>query len=109
MKHLDQKSTQRLSRVFRQVFYERGRIEFKSSEFWIAGVMSEVRRIGRLNAEIDFWTLFEKMIWKFVPAAVAFVLLLSVIFTQFNPAPENIIADIYAEESIDSGPYAFYN
>ena len=109
MKHLDRKSAERLRHVFRQAFYERGRIEFKPSKFWIVGVMSEIRRIGRLNAEIDFWTLFEKMIWKFIPAAIALVLLLGVVFTQIDPAPENIIADIYSEENLDSGLYAFYD
>ncbi|UCE54221.1 MAG: hypothetical protein JSV31_01905 [Desulfobacterales bacterium] len=109
MRHLDRKSIERLGQAFRQAFYERRRIEFKPSEFWIVGVMSEIRRIGRLNAEIDFWTLFEKMIWKFIPAAVALVLLLSVAFTQIDPAPENIIANIYGEENLDSGLYAFYD
>jgi hypothetical protein len=109
MKHLDRKSTERLRHVFRQAFYERGRIEFKPSKFWIVGVMSEIRRIGRLNAEIDFWTLFEKMIWKFIPAAAALVLIIGVVFTQIERAPQNIIADIYSEENLDSGLYAFYD
>jgi hypothetical protein len=109
MRHLDRKSAEKLGQVFRQAFYERGRIEFKPSEFWFVGVMSKIRRIGRLNAEIDFWTLFEKMTWKFIPAAVALLLLLGVAFTQIKPAPENIIADIYSEENLDSGLYAFYD
>ena len=110
MRHLDRKSTQRLRQVFRQAFLERGRIEFTPSESRVVEIMSEVKRIGRLNApEIDFWMLFEKMIWKFIPAAVALVLLLGVVFTQINFSPDNIIADIYAEESIDSGLYAYYN
>jgi hypothetical protein len=49
------------------------------------------------------------MIWKFIPAAVALVLLLGVAFTQIDPAPENTIADIYSEENLDSGLYAFYD
>jgi len=109
MKNLDRKSTERLKQVFRQAFYERGQVEFKPSELWLVGVMSEIRRIGGLNVEIDFWTVFENMIWKFIPAAVALVLLLGVAFTQIDPAPENIIADIYSEENLDSGLYAFYD
>ena len=109
MRHLDRKSAERLGQALRQTFYERRRIEIKPTKFWIAGVMSEIRRSGPLNAESDFWTVFEKMIWKFIPAAVALVLLLGVVFTQINFSPDNIIADIYAEESIDSGLYAFYN
>ena len=109
MRHLDRKSAERLGQALRQTFYERRRIEIKPSKFWIAGVMSEIRRSGPLNAESDFWTVFEKMIWKFIPAAVALVLLLGVVFTQINFSPDNIIADIYAEESIDSGLYAYYN
>ena len=109
MRHLDRKSTERLGQVLRQAFFERRRIEFKPSEFWLVEVMSEIRRIGRLNAEIEYWALFEKLIWKFIPAAVALVLLLGVAFTQIDSSPDNIIADIYAEESIDSGLYAFYD
>jgi hypothetical protein len=109
MKHPDRKSTERLRQVFRQAFYERTRIEFKPSEFWLVGVMSEIRRIGRLNAELDFWMLFEKMLWKFIPAAVALVLILGVVFTEIHPARENIIADIYSEENLDSGLYAYYD
>jgi hypothetical protein len=109
MKHLDQKSTERLRQVFRQAFYERRRIEVKPSEFWLVGVMSEIRRIGRLKTELDFWMLFEKMLWKFIPAAVVFVLILGVVFSEIHPARENIIADIYSEENLDSGLYAYYD
>lgn len=110
MTHLDRKSAERLGQALRQAFYERRRIEFKPSEFWIAGVMSEIRRIGRLNAESDFWTVFEKMIWRFIPAAVALLLLLGVAFTQIDPAPYNNVADIYYnEENLDSGLYALYD
>ena len=109
MRHLDRKSTERLGQVLRQAFYERRRIECKPSEFWLVGVMSEIRRIGRLNTEIDFWTLFEKMIWKFIPAAVALLLLLGVAFTQIHPARENVIADIYSEENLDSGLDVYYD
>ena len=109
MRRLEQKSTERLRHVLQQAFAEQKQVEFKPSEFWHVGVMSEIRRIGRLNAEIEYWTLFEKLIWKFIPAAVALVLLLGVAFTQIDSPPENIIADIYAEESIDSGLYAFYD
>jgi hypothetical protein len=109
MRRLEQKSTERLGHVLRQAFSEQRRVEFKPTEFWRVGVMSEIRRIGRLNAEIEYWALFEKLIWKFIPAAVALVLILGVAFTQIDSSPENIIADIYAEESIDSGLYAFYD
>ena len=109
MRHLDRKSAERLGKALQQTYYERRHIEIEPSEFWMVGVMSEIRRIGRLNTEIDFWTLFEKMIWKFIPAAVALVLLLGVAFTQIDPAPENTIADIYSEENLDSGLYAFYD
>ena len=110
MRHLDRKSSERLGQVFRQTFYERRRIEFKPSELWIVGVMSEIRRIGGLNArKVISGLLFEKMIWKFIPAAVALVLLLGVAFTQINFPPENIIADIYGEENLDSGLYAFFD
>jgi hypothetical protein len=53
--------------------------------------------------------LFEKMLWKFIPAAVALVLILGVVFTEIHPARENIIADIYSEENLDSGLYAYYD
>jgi len=109
MRHLDRKSGERLGKALQQTYYERRNIEIEPSGFWMVGVMSQIRRIGRLNTEIDFWTLFEKMIWKFIPAAVALLLLLGVAFTQIKPAPENIIADIYSEENLDSGLYAFYD
>ncbi len=48
------------------------------------------------------------MIWKFIPAAVALVLLLGVVFTKIDPAPDNIVADIYSEANLDSELYAFY-
>ena len=107
MRHLDRKSTEKLGQVLRQAFREKGRVQFEPSEFWRVGVMSEIRRIGPLNAEIEYWRLFETMIWKFIPAAVALVLILGVAFTQFDASPDNLIADIYAEESIDSGLYTF--
>ena len=109
MRHLDRKSAERLGQVLRQACYEENRIEFKPSEFWRVGVMSEIRRIGRLNAEVEFWRLFEKMTWKFIPAAAAVVLLLGVAFTQIHPARESLIADIYSEENLDSGLYAYYD
>jgi hypothetical protein len=109
MRHLDRKSGERLGKALQKTYYERRHIEIEPSEFWIVGVMSQIRRIGRLNTEIDFWTLFEKMIWKFIPAAVALVLLLGVAFTQIHPARENVVADIYSEENLDSGLYAYYD
>ena len=109
MRHLDQKSAERLGQALRQAFYEKRRSEIKPSEFWIVGIMSEIRRVGRLNAESDFWTAFERMIWKFIPAAVALVLLLGVAFTQIDPVPDNIVADIYNEANLDSALYAFYD
>ena len=109
MRHSDRKPTEKLGQVLRRAFKEGSRVEFKPSEFWRVGVMSEIRRIGRLNGEIEYWALFEKMIWKFIPAAVALVLLLGVVFTQIDASPENLMADIYAEESVDSGLYAFYD
>lgn len=107
MRPSHRKSTEKLGHALRKAFKERSRVEFKPSEFWRVGVMSEIRRIGPLNAEIDYWTLFEKMIWKFIPAAVALVLLLGVAFTQIDAFPDNLIADIYAEESVDTGLYTF--
>jgi hypothetical protein len=109
MRHLDRKSAERLGQALRQAFYERRRTEIKPSEFWIVGVMSEIRRSGRFNAGNDFWTVFERMIWKFIPAAVVLVLLLGVAFTQINSAPDNIVADIYSEANLDSELYAFYD
>jgi hypothetical protein len=107
MRQLNRKSAERLEQTLRQTFHERRRIEANPSKFWVVGVMSEIRRIGPLNTQNDFWTLFEKMIWKFIPAAVAFVLLLGVAFTQIKPASGNIVADIYSEENFDAGIYAF--
>ena len=109
MRHLNRKSGERLGKALQQTYYERRHIEIEPSGFWMVGVMSQIRRIGRLNTEIDFWTLFEKMIWKFIPAAVALVLLLGVAFTKIEPAPDNIVADIYSEENLDSGLYAFFD
>ena len=109
MRHSDRKSTEKLGQVLRQAFHEKSRTQFKPTEFWRVGVMSEIRRIGPLNAQNEYWTLFEKMIWKFFPAAVALVLLLGVAFTQIHPARENVIADIYSEENLDSGLYAYYD
>jgi hypothetical protein len=109
MRHLDRKSAERLGHALRQAFYERRQIEIKPSKFWLVEVMSEIRRSGPLNAESDFWTVFEKMIWKFIPAAVALVLLLGVAFSKIEPAPDNIVAEIYSEENLDSGLYAFFD
>jgi hypothetical protein len=109
MRHVDRKSVERLEQALRQVFYKRRRIGIEPSELWTVGVMSDIRRIGRLNAAVDFWALFERMIWKFIPAAVAFVLLLVVVFTQIDPPPDNIVADIYTEANFESGLYAYYN
>ena len=107
MRHSDRKSTEKLGQVLRQAFHEKSRTQFKPTEFWRVGVMSEIRRIGPLNAQNEYWTLFEKMTWKFIPAAVALVLLLGVAFTQIDASRDNLIADIYAEESVDSGLYTF--
>jgi hypothetical protein len=109
MRQLDRKSAHRLGQAFRHAFYERGRIEIKPTEFWTVEVMSEIRRIGRLTAESDFWSVFERMIWRFIPAAVALVVLLGVAFTQIDPVPDNIVADIYSEAQLDSALYAFYD
>jgi len=109
MRHLDRKSSDRLRKALQQTYCERRHIEIEPSKFWMVGVMSQIRRIGHLSAEVDFWSLFEKMTWKFIPAAVALLLLLGVAFTQIHPAGENVIADIYSEENLDSGLYAYYN
>jgi len=71
--------------------------------------MSQVRRIGPLKEPVDFWTAVEGMLWKFIPAALAFLLLLAVVFTQFDPAPDNVVADIYNGGNLESGLYAFYD
>ena len=109
MRHLDRKSAQRLGQIFRHAFYQRRRIEIKPTDLWTVEVMSEVRRIGRLTAESDFWSIFERMIWRFIPAAVALVLLLGVAFTQIDPVPDNVVADIYSEAQLDAALYAFYD
>jgi hypothetical protein len=109
MRYLDRKLAQRLAQVFRHAFYERRRIEIKPSDFWTVEIMSEIRRIGRLNAESNFWSVFERLIWKFIPAAIALVLLLGVALTQIDPVPDNVVADIYSEAQLDSALYAFYD
>ena len=109
MRQIDRKAAKRLLKAFKHAFYERGRVDIDPGEFWTIGVMSEIRRIGPLKGQNDFWALFERMIWKFIPAAVAIVLLLGVAITQIGPAPDNIVADIYSEANLDSGLYAFYN
>ena len=109
MRHLDRKSAQRLGQAFRHAFYQRRRIDIKPTTFWTVEVMSEIRRIGRLNAESDFWSVFERLIWKFIPAAVALVLIMGVAFTQIDSAPDNVVADIYSEAQLDSALYAFYD
>ena len=109
MKQSDRISAERLAKAFKQTFLQRKRIDIAPPELWTIGVMSEIRRIGPLNGQNDFWTLFEKMIWRFIPAAVAIVLLLGVAISQIDPAPDNIVADIYREANLDSGLYAFYD
>jgi hypothetical protein len=109
MRQFDRIPAERLAKAFKQTFLERKRIDIDPSEFWTAGVMSEVRRIGPLNGQHDFWTIFERLTWRFIPAAVAIVLLLGVAISQIDPAPDNIVADIYREANLDSGPYAFYD
>jgi len=109
MRHLDRKSAERLAKALKQSFYERRRVDIDPGEYWTIKVMSEIRRTGPLNGQNDFWTVFERMIWKFIPAAVAIALLMGVAITQIGPAPDNLVADIYSEANFDSGLYAFYD
>ncbi len=109
MKLSDRKAAERLANALRHTFFERGRLEIDPQNFRTAGIMAEIRRIGPLNGPNDFWIVFEKMAWKFIPAAIALVLFLGVAFTQIESADNDIVADIYNEANFDSGLYAIYN
>ena len=109
MKQSNHKAAERLANALQNAFSERRRMEIDPRKFRTAGIMAEIRRIGPLNGPNDFWSVFEKMAWKFIPAAVALVLFLGVAFTQIESADNDIVADIYNETNFESGLYAFYN
>jgi len=45
---------------------------------WQKKVMADIRKIGPLNGKENFFKLFDRFVWRFVPAACALIVVLTV-------------------------------
>ena len=86
----DQNNQQQLHETLKTAYFQQEHAGEKPGSRWTMDVMREIRRIGPLNAQVNPFLFFERVVWRFSTAACAIILLLSVYagVTGWNPVDE---------------------
>lgn len=79
---------ERLEKALTTAYHEKESPEVNES--WQMKVMSNIRKLGPLNAKTDSLMLFEQVVWRFAPVACLLILTLTafMINLDFIPAYE---------------------
>ncbi len=64
-------------------------------------VMADVRKIGPLNGKDNFFRLFDQFVWRFVPAACAIIVILTVYLFNSDFISEYDMSMLFINDPID--------
>lgn len=70
---------------------------------WKDGVMLRVRRSVAARKEADQWPFLGWLAWRFVGAAAAVVLVLSILTYQAGTAPEAQLSQLFLDNPVEYG------
>ncbi len=68
---------------------------------WRKKVMADVRRIGPLNGNDNFFMLFDRFVWRFVPAACVLIAILTVYLFNSGFISEYDMSMLFINDPID--------
>ena len=80
----------------------------RPSEAWRKGLMNNLPGKGAPAVWADPWRVMEKLVWRFVPAAVALTLLLAFMVARVGPDPAAEVARLMSADYARVGLYTFY-
>jgi len=75
---------------------------------WQTRVMSHIRRIGPLYPQVDFFELFQRLVWRIAPAAFVLVCLLAVFISRYDFVSGYEISKMLTEDPADFSLLALY-
>ncbi|MEW6265153.1 MAG: hypothetical protein AB1641_18910 [Thermodesulfobacteriota bacterium] len=108
MKKSQKKAMARIRLSLATAYRRREYQDSESDGLWRARVMKHIRTLGALNDRPSNWEIFGTLAWKFIPVAVAVVLLLSLTVSRLDSGSGPIMADMTVEDPTDYGLYAYY-
>ena len=85
MKHLHRKY-EALITILREAYFERENATV--GEEWQENAMSRIRGLGPLAARPDFFTFFEQVFWRVIPATCILILISTAFLFKFDCFPE---------------------
>ena len=68
---------------------------------WQKKVMADVWKIGPLNGKENFFMLFDRLVWRFVPAACVLIVILTVYLFNFGLISEYDMSMLFISDPID--------
>lgn len=90
---------EKIRKALMSVYRERENAEIGNQ--WQRRVMSSIRRLGIPEQRHGYQEYFGRLMWRFAPVTVAFILILAVGIIQFDFFSDFELTNILIEESAD--------
>ncbi len=89
----------RLKKVLVSAYFEKE--EEPVGNGWQQKVMADIRKIGPLNGKENFFMLFDRFVWRFIPAACALIVILTAYLFNSGFISEYDMSMLFINDPID--------
>ena len=99
--------TSKIEKAFKGAYQERKKLfskqaatQTRDDDPWVNQVMYKIRTLESARLSFDISVVFERIFWRFAPAAVVVVCLLSIWLSQVDVAVEYDVASLFMTDPI---------